>query len=465
MLRKDIKIRVALSLAQSLMLLLGTVAPMAAYAAPSAGSTEARLEKIENSLLGRTQKGISEQERLSKLEVRVFGSESTGSTKDRLAKLDTSVDSARLSSSLLAPAMTPQLDTRQWSKVEDVPVQQQVYEADVPDYATKEDSATAMLKRATDLYAKGKTAEAESVFKKVVAIDSQNADAHFNLGAIAEARGDTQAALREYRIASQINPSDPELKDAVSQIERKQNANRIAQDTERQQREAQQREGAQRDQLKSMIAQASTAYKNGQYDSAVRQLDIVVKQAPNDPDVHFALAQALKAKGDLNKSRLHLNQALAVQPNNKLYRDALSDLDQRLATNDTSSGSRGGSGSGGGSAPGYAPAAAPAAAPSRQAPPPSDYIASSNGADTDAIVPFAPTPGYSSSASSSDRIGGGGFLGGSNSRIKRAALGGITGAAMGAMWGSRSSSYGSSKGNVLKGALMGGMLGILTGGL
>lgn len=456
MLRKDRKIWIALSLAQSLMLLVGTVAPMAAYAAPSQGSSEARLEKIENSLLGRTQKGMSESERLGKLEIRVFGTESNGSTSERLAKLDNSVGNARLASSLLAPAMAPQLDTRPWSKVEDVPVQQQVYEADAPDAATREDSATAMLKRATDLYSKGKTGEAEAVFKKVVAIDSQNADAHFNLGAIAESRGDTQTALREYRIASQINPADPELRDAVAQIERKQNADRVAQDSERQQREAQQRDGDKRDQLKSMIAQASTAYKNGQFDSAVRQLEIVVKQAPNDPDVHFALAQALKAKGDLTKSRLHLNQALAVQPNNKLYRDALSDLDQRLATNDSSSGNRGGN-----SAPGYAPAAAP----SRQNSAPSDYIASAgNGADTDAIVPFAPTPGYSSSASSSDRIGGG-ILGGSNSRIKRAALGGITGAAMGAMWGSRSSSSYGSKGNVLKGALMGGMLGILTGGL
>ncbi len=39
----------------------------------------------------------------------------------------------------------------------------------------------------------------------------------------------------------------------------------------------------------------------------------------------------IKQKVILTKARINLNQALAAQPNNKLYRDALSDLDQRIA--------------------------------------------------------------------------------------------------------------------------------------
>ncbi len=327
------------------------------------------------------------------------------------------------------------------------------------------------------------------MFKKVLSLDSRNADAHYNLGAIAEARGDASQALNEYRQASQLNPQDQEFRDAVAQIERKQGAERLAQAEQQKQKDEQQRETARRDSLKSMIAQASTAYKNGQYDSAVRQLDAVVKQAPNDSDVRFALAQAYKAKGDLTKSRMNLNQALAAQPNNKLYRDALNDLDQRIAGG-SGSGSAGnqpansgnfGNNRGYDSARAYdnsqqsdgGPSYAPA--PSRQVP--SDYISSrgasygSNSVDDsgDGVQPFTPSPSYSSSASSSrrfDRGGIGGMLGGTGgtgSVIKRAALGSITGAAMGAMW-SRNSG-GGMKSGMMKGALMGGLLGIFTGGL
>ena len=479
MLRKEFYRYRALSVALSLVIFVAPVAPALAAASPQ--SNEARLEQIENSLLQRTQKGMSEAERLSALETRVFGSAKAGSVSERLASLDTAVSAARQSSSLLAPPMAPRLDNSQWSKAEEAKPQA-LSNYDDPDSATSSDAATAMLKRATDLYSAGNTAEAERMFKKVLSLDSRNADAHYNLGAIAESRGDNAQALNEYRIASQLNPHDAELKDALAQIERKQNSERLAQAEQQRQKEEHNREAAHRDNLKSMIAQASTAYKNGQYDSAIRQLETVVKQAPNDSDVRFALAQAYKAKGDLSKARLNLNQAIASQPNNKLYRDALSDLEQRLASGSNHD-SRGQSGQ-------YDSAQAdggPAYAPSPRKKPVGDvystagnsnygnsYGSGASGygdvADSSGdIQPFTPSPSYSSSASASrkyDRGGMRGLLGGgggASSLVKRAALGSVTGAAMGAMWGRNSG--GSMKSNMLKGALMGGMMGILTGGL
>ncbi len=161
MLRKDIGLQRAQSLALSLFLLAGTVAPAFAATASSSMSsgTDARLEQIENSLLSRTQKGMSQAERLSTLENRVFGSEKTGSVSERLASLDTAVTNARSKSNLLAPPMAPRLDTTPWSKAEE-PKPQALSNYDDPDTATPVDAATAMLKRATDLYTKGDTAEA-----------------------------------------------------------------------------------------------------------------------------------------------------------------------------------------------------------------------------------------------------------------------------------------------------------------
>lgn len=479
MLRKEVDVQKALSLALSLLLVAGNIAPALAASAPSQAN-EARLEKIENNILQRTQKGMSDSERLSTLEKRVFGSEKSGTVSERLAGLDSAMTAARTASSLLAPPMAPRLDTSQWSKVEEAKPQA-LSNYDDPDTATPNDAATAMLKRATDMYSRGETAEAERMFKKVLTLDSRNADAHYNLGAIAESRGDTAQALSEYRIASQINPDDQELKDAVAQIERKQNADRVAKAEQQRLKDEQQKEASRRDSLKNMVAQASTAYKNGQYDSAVSQLEQVVKQAPNDSDVRFALAQAYKAKGDLSKARMNLNQALAAQPNNKLYRDALSDLDQKLASG--SGNSSAGNGMSGGfsgnrnfdsarsydnsqqsdGGPSYAPAP-------RRNQPQSDYISSASSTDDgDGVQPFAPSPSYSGSASSSRRYDRGGISGilggggGTSSLVKRAALGSITGAAMGAMW-SRNSG-GGMKSNIMKGAIMGGMMGILTGGL
>lgn len=481
MLRKEFCGQRTLSVALSLFLTVVPVAPALAAAAPA--SNQARLEQIENSLLQRTQKGMSEADRLSALENRVFGSVRTGSAAERLASLDKAVSAARQSSSLLAPPMAPRLDSSLWSKAEEAKPQA-LSNYDDPDSATQSDAATAMLKRATDLYSAGNTAEAERMFKKVLSLDSRNADAHYNLGAIAESRGDTAQALNEYRIASQLSPNDAELKDALAQIERKQSSEKLAQAEQQRQKEEQHRESLRRDNLKTMIAQASTAYKNGQYDSAIRQLETVVKQAPNDSDVRFALAQAYKAKGDLSKARMNLNQALAAQPNNKLYRDALSDLEQRLASG-SGDDNRGQSGhydsaqADGG--PAYAPAPSPRKKPvgdvystAGNSNYGSSYGSGSSGygnvADNSGdIQPFTPSPSYSSGASASrkyDRGGMRGLLGGgrgASSLVKRAAIGSVTGAAMGAMWGRNSG--GGMKSNMLKGALMGGMMGILTGGL
>ncbi len=473
----------AMSLALSLFLLSGTAAP--AFAATAQMGDEARLERIENALLDRTQKGMSETERLSKLETRVFGAARTGSVSERLASLDAAVSNARNAYSLLAPPIAPRMDTSEWSKVEE-PKPQALSNYDNPDSATPNDAATAMLKRATEKYSSGDTAEAERMFKKVLTLDSRNADAHYNLGAIAEARGDTAVALNEYRTASQINPNDQDLKDAVVQIERKQASDRAAQAEQQRQKDDQQREASRRDNLKSLVAQASTAYKNGQFDTAVNQLETVVKQAPNDPDVRFALAQAYKAKGDLTKARLNLNQALAAQPNNKLYRDALSDLDQRLANNSgSSSGSSGGSNRGSNRGSRYDSAQSddgPGYAPPPRKKSPSDYYATAGSNDSNSgygntasagegdIQPFAPSPGFSGGTSSSRRFDGGGISGifgggggGASRLVKRAAIGSLTGAAMGAMWSH--SVHGGMKSGMLRGALMGGMMGILTGGL
>jgi Tetratricopeptide repeat len=76
-----------------------------------------------------------------------------------------------------------------------------------------------LLQLGTQKFAKGDTLQAENIFQQVLARDPGSVDALFNLGALAERRGDLTAALDEYKKALALNSSDEELKQAVASIQ------------------------------------------------------------------------------------------------------------------------------------------------------------------------------------------------------------------------------------------------------
>jgi hypothetical protein len=79
--------------------------------------------------------------------------------------------------------------------------------------------AQVLLKQGMAAHKAGNHQVAEDKFKRVLAMEPRNADAFFNLGAIAETRGDLLGALTNYRAALGINPLDRQLQDAVRSIE------------------------------------------------------------------------------------------------------------------------------------------------------------------------------------------------------------------------------------------------------
>lgn len=66
----------------------------------------------------------------------------------------------------------------------------------------------------------GSLTEAEDCFRRVLSQDPQNVDAFFNLGALAEGRGDLIVALGHYRAAHALNPKDKQITEAVSSMEK-----------------------------------------------------------------------------------------------------------------------------------------------------------------------------------------------------------------------------------------------------
>src|SRR5579883_1773406 len=65
----------------------------------------------------------------------------------------------------------------------------------------EEEAVKTLLKGGISKHQTGDDQSAELLFKKALAIDAENADAFYNLGAIAESRGDLAVALTDYRAA------------------------------------------------------------------------------------------------------------------------------------------------------------------------------------------------------------------------------------------------------------------------
>jgi len=79
--------------------------------------------------------------------------------------------------------------------------------------------AHAIIQRGLAESAKGDTQAAEASFRTALYVDPSNADARFNLGVIAENKGDLSGALGYYQGALKTHPDDPELKDAVQAVQ------------------------------------------------------------------------------------------------------------------------------------------------------------------------------------------------------------------------------------------------------
>jgi tetratricopeptide (TPR) repeat protein len=78
-----------------------------------------------------------------------------------------------------------------------------------------------LLKAGARLHQQGNQNQAERLFRQAIALDPNNADAYFNLGALAEGHGDLVNALGHYRAGLALRGNDPELKEAVASVEGK----------------------------------------------------------------------------------------------------------------------------------------------------------------------------------------------------------------------------------------------------
>jgi tetratricopeptide (TPR) repeat protein len=442
-----------LSLSQAILFLLAPAMPVNAAVSDTSALSFAEISSLgdcEKSLFGTEHKNLPSDKRVEALENQVFGETKSGALKNRVAALKMAMNAGK--TNLLMPPEAAKMDTSAAAKppAASTPVAQSPNDDDdMPAPAPKADPAKNMLHQAMSLYSQGRVTDAEAAFKKVLLIDKHNADAYYNLGAIAEGRSDFPGALNYYQNALKENPADGDTQSAVAAMQAKLGGGS---------RTASQPPvggGASgnlsRDALRAQVSQASAAYKRGDFDQAIQLLQGVARQAPQEADVQFALSQAYKGKQQYMDARSALNQAISISPDNQMYKDALRDLDRQIA---------GGGARGGGANPpqGY------------------DTIASTSGSQSTPDPNGGVLPFSNSSANGWQPMGNNGTTaaytpssqyypgdrGSTSSRIKRAAIRGAAGAAVGMAFGSMFGGY-NRRSSMMTGAAIGGLFGALRG--
>ena len=308
----------------SMLLVLAVVLPAPCLAQ----SCLSQLDECEKLLAGKTSPNLPIAGRVESLERAVFGSSHTGSMSERLQAIhQTLAGSATTAAPIAKPGVTA-TSTAVISKTQPQQIRKPAISKDPRAIAPVMDTSNSgdyrctgntkeLLKQAVIAHSNGDLSEATRLFEQVLSIDSKNTDANYNLGSMAEARGDLDGALHYYRNATASSPEDSDITSAVASIER---------------RVAKQQASAENSELQELAKSAGTASKQGNYDEAISKLEALAQKAPHDASVQFGLSRAWYRKGDLGRCRQYLQGAIALAPDQQIYQSALQVLDKQIQT-------------------------------------------------------------------------------------------------------------------------------------
>ena len=399
-------------------------------AASFTASEMTRIASAENILFGETREHLSEESRLRAIETNLFGDfKKSKNRESRFNAIDKMIGNAK--QSYLLPPIAPQLDTGSSYKQETAP--NSLGYAEEPASSSLKTPEEKLLKEAMDKYSSGDTVAAKRLFIQVTSMNPRSEDAFFNLGVISESEGNHKEALRYYKRAYELNPHDSELRNTVATLSSKVNQDRQAEAREQAQALQAKQEKADLENMQKSVADASNDYKAGRYNDAARKLESVIAKKPNDPALHYALGQAHRANGNLQKAKYSFDRAVGLGGNSsdsQIYLKASRDVSAEMNKADAARAQE-------------ARRVAERATPAGQ------------------ITPFEPTAANPNLGRNA--IGNSGiarvFRG---SKVKRALAGSAVGAATGALW-SATTKRSSIKSGAIQGALMGGLLGFVSG--
>jgi tetratricopeptide (TPR) repeat protein/mono/diheme cytochrome c family protein len=142
-------------------------------------------------------------------------------------------------------------------------------------------------------------------------------EAHYNLAAMLQARGELAEAMKQYELALRIRPEDPTVNNAFAA------ANMAAGHPERAIRYLEAALRSRPDYFDAQYNLGMVLAMREDFEGAVEHFRAAVRINPQDSNAEANLGGALAETGHWKEARTHLERALAIDPNNALARENL----------------------------------------------------------------------------------------------------------------------------------------------
>ena len=178
----------------------------------------------------------------------------------------------------------------------------------------KPDDASLRASLAGALGALGRLDESLAELGRAIALDPANPEAYHNRGVILEAKGEREAAAREYGTALRYAPDYEPSRHALVRLGGVEMPEELATPTERL--------------AAALVERAREAAQRGDYPSAMAKLDEAERLAPRLARVPHYRSNVAFLMGDRAGAIAALRRALELEPENPLFRTNLARLEQ-----------------------------------------------------------------------------------------------------------------------------------------
>jgi mono/diheme cytochrome c family protein len=164
----------------------------------------------------------------------------------------------------------------------------------------------------------------ESMARHNVAKNPADFEAHYNLGAMLQARGEVDAALKEYQLALQIRPEDATANNAMA------GASLASGHTEQAVKYLEVALLSRPNYFDAHYNLGTALAMQNDFAGAVAQFGAAVQLNAMDANAQANLGAALAEIGNWKDARVHLEKALAIDPNLALARENLEQVKREL---------------------------------------------------------------------------------------------------------------------------------------
>jgi tetratricopeptide (TPR) repeat protein len=280
-----------------------------------AKSDNSPLSEVEQRLFFKTYSEETNDERLERLEKRVFGTVMTGSFEERLNKVsvasqpqvnpDGSMTGNVQQSDTSTAGNTSSAPAKSAAQIQEEERQAAAERARIAAQAAKEEAASQTMSEGVELWRARKGPDALAKFEQVIRMQPNNADAYFSAGIIYESTGNLAEAKADYQKAADIRSDNKDYIDAVHAVQKKMAA---AANISPKQAE-----------INRLTEQAGAAYKRQEYLSALdlyKQLDFM---NPNQALVKFNIGTLYLQIKDPFTALQYYKSAATLNPKEPRY--------------------------------------------------------------------------------------------------------------------------------------------------